>query len=178
MKRITLLSVAILVMIGSVALAESEPSLRISAGPIMLFDPSTQEVGAGGHITLGYRVAPAWEIELYGASSTHFDMKNHLTPGDASVSLLTIGGRHLSTLGGKTTGFIAFGAGVMELEAEETPAGGDDTRRGGIGRFGIGIDYAFMPNLGITWSAGFNRGFGATDEVVLYDLTLSVFCAF
>ncbi|VFQ42508.1 outer membrane beta-barrel protein [Desulfoluna butyratoxydans] len=178
MRRITLLSAAILVMLGSTALAESGPSFRISAGPTMLFDPSTQEAGLGGHVTLGYQVASAWEIELYGATSDHFEMENNLTRGDASISLVTLGGRYLSSFSGKTRGFIAFGAGVMEIEAEDAPSGEDDTQSGGIGRFGVGIDHAFIPNLGVTFGAGFNRGFGDTDEVVLYDLTFSVFCAF
>lgn len=177
MKRLIIFCTAILVMLGQVALAESGPSWRISAGPSMIYDPGTQKIGAGGHVTLGYRVVPAWEVELYGASSTDFEVENDLTQGDAAVSLLTIGGRYLAPLGDKSTAYFALGAGVLELEADKAPAGNDDTRRGGIGRFGIGVDYAVIPDLGVTWGAGFNRGFGGTDEIVLYDLTLSLFYA-
>lgn len=178
MKRIIFVFATILVMSGQVALAESGSSLRISAGPSMIYDPGTQEVGAGGHVSAGYRVMPALEVELYGAMSNNFEVENNLTRGDAAVSMLTFGVRYLSTMGDKTLGYFSLGAGVLELDAETVPPGDDDTQLGGVGRFGVGVDVPLTDHLGVTCGAGFNRGFGATNEIVLYDLTLSLFLAY
>jgi len=178
MKRIVFVCTAILVLLAHSALAESGPSFRISAGPTMMYDPGNQKSGAGGHVTASYRVIPALEVELYGAMSSDFEVDNDLTNGDAAVSMLTLGGRHVTSLGDKSSAFFAFGAGVLELNADEVPAGSDDSRQGGVARFGIGLDFFIIPSLGVTFGTGFNRGFGATSEVVLFDLTASAFFAF
>jgi hypothetical protein len=178
MKRIVFVCTAFLVLLAYSAQAESEPSFRISAGPIMMYDQSNQKSGVGGHVTAGYRVTPALEVELYGATTNDFEVDNDLTHGDAAVSILTLGGRYVTSLSDKSSAFFALGAGVLELNADKVPAGVDDTRRGGVARFGIGLDFNIIPNLGVTFGAGFNRGFGGTDEVILFDLTTSAFFTF
>lgn len=174
MKRIVFIFTAILVLLAQSALAESGPSFRISAGPTIMYDPGNQKSGVGGYVTAGYRLMPAFEVELYGAMSGDFEVENDLTDGDAAVSMLTLGGRYVTSLGDKSSAFFALGAGVLKLEADE----GNDTRQGGVARFGIGLDFQILPNLGVTVGTGFNRGFGATDEVVLFDLSTSLFFAF
>ena len=178
MKRIIFICTAILMLQGHTLFAAEGDLFRISAGPTLMYDAFNQEVGTGGYLTVGYRLNPSIELELYGATSSHFEVDNDLTHGDASVSMVTMGGRYMSTMSDKSVGFISMGVGVLELDAEETFEGGDDKRSGGVARFGVGVDVPLTDHLGVTCGAGFNRGFGATDEVILFDLTTSLFCTF
>lgn len=178
MKRIIFICTAILMLQGQTLFAAEGDLFRISAGPTLMYDAFNQEVGTGGHLTVGYRLNPSWEVEVYGATSSHFEVDNDLTHGDASVSMVTLGGRYVSSMGTHSKGFISFGVGALELDAEEMVTGEDDSRSGGVARFGVGVDVPLTDHLGVTFGAGFNRGFGATDEVILFDLTTSLFCTF
>ncbi|SCX76230.1 outer membrane beta-barrel protein [Desulfoluna spongiiphila] len=178
MKRMIIAVTAILVLLGQTAFAGEGNTFRLSAGPSLFYDSVNQDAGAGGYLTLGYRVAPSVELEVYGATSNHFEVDNDLTRGDASVSMVTFGARYLSSMGDKSIGYISAGVGVLELEADDVPAGTDDSRSGGVARFGVGVDFPLTPHLGVTCGAGFNRGFGSTDEIILFDLTTALFCTF
>ena len=178
MNRIFFLCATLLLLVGQQALAAEGDLYRISVGPSLMYDGMDQEAGAGGHMTLGYRVKPNLEVELYGAKSAMFGVENDLTRGDASVSMLTIGGRYLSTLDHHSVGYISFGLGVLALDADDVSDMADDSRVGGVARFGVGVDFPITSRLGMTCGAGFNRGLGSTDEVVLFDLTASLFTTF
>jgi len=178
MKQMIIAVTAILVLLGQTAFASEGGTFRISAGPSLFYDSINQDAGSGGYLSLGYRLAPSVELELYGATSGHFEVDNHLTHGDASVSMVTLGARYLSSMGDKSFGYVAAGIGILELEADEMPSGTDDTRSGGVARFGVGVDFPLTAHLGVTCGAGFNRGFGATDEIILFDLTTALFCTF
>ncbi|WP_300667994.1 outer membrane beta-barrel protein [Desulfoluna sp.] len=178
MKRVIFAVTAILMMLGQTALASEGNNIRIAAGPSLFYDSMNQEAGAGGYLDLGYRLTPSVAIELHGAMSDSFGVDNDLTRGDASVRLLTLGGRYMSDMGDASSGYISMGVGVLEIEAEEMPSGSDDTRSGGVARFGVGVDFPITSQFGVTCGAGFNRGFGATDEVILFDFTTGLFCTF
>lgn len=178
MKQLIYAVTALFLLLGQTALAQEGQRYRIAAGPGLFYDAINQDAGSGGALSLGYRLAPGVEMELYGAMSEAFEVDTDLTRGDASVSLLTLGGRYLSPMGEKTLGYISLGVGVLEVEADKSPVGGDGTRSGGVARFGVGVDVPVTAHLGVTCGAGFNRGFGATDEIILFDLTTALFCTF
>ena len=177
MKKISLIFALLLLVAQPLFAAESD-TVRLSAGPVMMYDAFNQEVGIGGQFALGYRLNSSWEAEVYGATTSHFDVDTDLTDGDASVSMLTLGGRYVSSMGTHSKGYISAGIGALELEAEHSLSDEDDSRCGGVARFGVGVDVPLTDHIGMTCGAGFNRGFGDTDEVILFDLTTSLFCSF
>ncbi|VFQ42507.1 outer membrane beta-barrel protein [Desulfoluna butyratoxydans] len=178
MKRMIVAMTAVLMLLGQSAFAAEGHSFRISAGPSLFYDSMSQEAGAGGYLNVGYRVAPSVDLDVYGAVTSDFEVDNDLTRGDASVSMLTLGARYLSSMGDNSTGYIAAGIGVLKLEADEVAPGTDDSRTGGVARFGVGVDVPLTDHLGLTCGAGFSRGLGSTDEITLFDLSTALFCTF
>ena len=175
MKRILVLCAVCLLMGAQGVMAEYNDSIRVSAGTLFLYDPFDQESGGGGQLTLGYPVKPGVELEFYGAQSTDFSAGNDLTDGDVAISIVTLGGRCLSARKGDSAGYVSFGMGVMQLDADNSPEGDDGTRNGGVARLGVGLDHWMTPDLGLSWGAGFARGFGATDEISLFEVSASLF---
>ena len=147
--------------------------LSVGSRAVLLYDPFDQKSGEAVQVEAVLGVTPHLALALTGVLSNRFELGNDLTEGEAGVSLVMAGGRWVFPEEDGMSGHVSLSAGALELRADNA-AMDDDTISGGAARFGVGLQRWVSPSWFLAVGAGYTMGFGATNEVTLFDLSLGI----
>lgn len=147
-------------------------SLQFSGGVVVPYDVSESDTGVGWQLSYAIGVTDHVEIGAMFMKSGYLEAKNDITEGEVEITTLLIQGRWLFNPADKTRGFMDFGFGGMDVDAETPSAIAN--RAGGAARIGFGVDRELSPHLAVRLSAGYTTGVGRTSEIDIIDASVSL----